>query len=120
MNFKGTELRENFAAKLKKVRLLRGLTQEKFAEELGISISTYKKLEGKFSDPPVELLCSLKQVTGLPADFFVCDEEGDMAECWSMIQSCSEYDKLELLTRLIKYFGSNKCIEMIKNCRSER
>lgn len=119
MEFNGTDFRESFALKLRKIRLLKGKTQEKFAEELGISVSTYKKIEERVSDPSVEFLYQLKKVTGFPADFFLCDEEGDMAMSWAMIQNCSEYDKIELLARLIKYFGSNKCIQMIKNCREE-
>lgn len=120
MEFNGIEFRENFSGKLRKVRRLKGQTQEQFAEELGISISTYKKLEGKLSNPSVELLCQLKEATGLPVDYFIDEEEGTMAMSWSLIQTCSEYDKIELFARMIGYFGNNKCMELIKKCRAER
>lgn len=107
------------ASKLKAERLMRDMTQEKFAEELGINDSTYKKTERRVLLPSVELLKSAKKYTGRTIDYFVSEEDGDVEKAWSLVDECTDVDKVIILIRLLAALGKEKCYEIIDNCKED-
>lgn len=62
----------------RKVRVQAGLTQAKFAEQLGISIVHLSNIENDHSMPSVELIKKYLQITGV--DLYVMDwcDNGDL------------------------------------------
>ena len=56
----------NFGIKLKEIRKQQGLTQDKFADELNISLDTVKNWEQGYNYPSIDMLVSIAQ-------YFKCD-----------------------------------------------
>lgn len=56
----------SFGDKLKKLRNIRGLTQEKFADEMNISLDTVKNWEQGYNYPSIDMLISI-------SEYFKCD-----------------------------------------------
>jgi len=56
----------NFGKKLKEIRQQQGLTQDKFADELNISLDTVKNWEQGYNYPSIDMLVSIAQ-------YFKCD-----------------------------------------------
>ena len=56
----------SFGEKLKEVRQQQGLTQDKFADELNISLDTVKNWEQGYNYPSIDMLVTI-------ADYFKCD-----------------------------------------------
>lgn len=113
MGVNNAHMQEMCVEKMKHIRKVRGMTQEEFAEELGMSLSAYKKIEEKVNSVSLDLLCQLKKITGISIDYMLSANDGDVERAWAMIEICTEYEKLELLTRLIDYFGRPKMDELI-------
>ena len=112
MEYEEITIKEYFSRKIKSVRKSMGKTQEEFAEMLGVSISTYKKMEGKKTLPSVETLFRLRDITGRPMDYFIIEPTGDADESWTIIQTCDDISKLDLFARLVTYFGGGKTKEI--------
>lgn len=61
--------------KIKKIRELKNLTQEHISEQLGMSQSSYSKLETGETDIPIERLRQISTIFGLkPEDILSFDE----------------------------------------------
>lgn len=59
-------LRENFGRRLRSIRLQRELTQEEFAELIGISVDFLSLIERGINAPSFEILEQIAQGTRLP------------------------------------------------------
>lgn len=104
---------KNVADKLRAFRKSLGLTQEAMAEKLNISVSTYKAYELCRGIPKVDVLVRLSEMANRPMNYFMCEQNGQIEQCWSEIMNCNDKDKLELMVRLIHYFGYDKFKEEI-------
>ena len=93
--------------RLKKVRESLGLTQGKFSEILGISVTLYKKMEGGSYNISVKTLRKLKQVTGVSVDYIMFGEGNEFKDIWFLLQNSENRTKLKVLLRLLMYFGYN-------------
>lgn len=104
------------AARLRKVREAAGLTQEKFAEILGISVSAYKKIECGDNHISVQCLRNLRKAMNVSADYIIYGDTKDMDDVWYSVLNCSEPDKFRLLYRLFHYFINVKSGVFPINC----
>lgn len=120
MKYNAMHQKKIFISKLRKIRMIREETQEAFAEELNIPVSTYKKIETGKSNPSLEFLCQLRHVTGLPIDFFIEKEDTDSNMVLLMIENMSELEKLETLGKLVESLGVNPLNEMINKVKGEQ
>lgn len=110
---KYTNFREHFVVKLKSIRLSYGMTQEQFAEAIGVSESTYKKVERNLMAPSVDFLLHLKEFTGMPIESFLCDDKCKLEEVWTYVENAEAKDQLLIVIRLAKKFGSDTICEII-------
>lgn len=102
------EERIQSAYRLRQIRENAGLTQEQFAEILGISVSAYKKVESGENNVSLSSLRSLYKEMNVSADFVLFGKTQSIDDTWEEILNCSETDKLFLMLRLIMYFTKTK------------
>lgn len=93
------------AQRLQQVRTNLGLTQQKFAEILDISLSAYKKIESGENCVSLNSLRILNRELGVSADYILFGEQPDLADVWKEIVNCSDKDKLYLMIQLFRYFA---------------
>lgn len=96
------------AYRLRQIRESASLTQEQFAETLGISVSAYKKVESGENHISISSLKNLYKEMNVSADFILFGKTQDIENTWEEILNCTETDKLFLLLRLITYFTKTK------------
>ena len=96
------------AIRLRQIRENMGLTQEQFAEILGISVSAYKKVESGENNVSLSSLRLLHKEMNISADHVLFGETKCIDNTWEAILNCSETDKLFLLLRLLVYFTKSK------------
>lgn len=92
------------AKRLREVRTNLGITQQKFAEILDISLSAYKKMESAENCISINSFRILKKELGVSVDYILFGEQPDLAGLWKKIVNCTEKDKLFLLLQLYNYF----------------
>lgn len=96
------------ACRLRQIRENAGLTQEKFAEVLGISMSAYKKVESGENQVSVSSLRNLYNEMRVSSDYVLFGKKQDLDEVWRAILNCSEEDKMLVFVRLLLYFTKMK------------
>lgn len=98
-----------YSNRLRLFREKKGYSQEKVAEDIKISCSTYKKLESGETALSVRYLCSLNEAYGLSSDEILFGknfyEKNKKSE---LITNCSERDKMHLLLSLSSMRAKNK------------
>lgn len=104
----GLNERKKQAARLRDIRENSGLTQERFAEVLDISLSSYKKLESGENQISLATLRKMHDKLNVSSDFVLYDKKQDAGQVWADILNCSEYDKMFLLVKMLKYFTEIK------------
>lgn len=98
------------AARLRSIRDEFGMTQEEFAEILGISVSAYKKLESGENQVSISSLKNLRARKNVSSDYILYGDEPDLDGVWTKIANCSEMDKFILFFRLFKHFTNDKFV----------
>ncbi|MGN1313452.1 MAG: helix-turn-helix domain-containing protein [Lachnospiraceae bacterium] len=96
------------ACRLREIRENTGLSQEKFAEVLGISVSGYKKIESGENIISLDRLKILYKQMSVSTDYILYGEMKSADDIWKSILNCTEEDKLLLLYRLWFYFVKTK------------
>lgn len=96
------------ACRLRQIRENADLTQEQFSEILGISVSTYKKVESGENQVSIASLSNLYKKMNVSTDYILFGKKKDVEETWQTILNCTEQDKLFLLLRLLAYFTKIK------------
>ena len=66
---------EATAARIKELRLDQGLTQEAFADVLGVTLRYQQRLESASRSIPVELLAEISEKFGISLDYLVLGKE---------------------------------------------
>ncbi len=104
----GKNLREDrknlnklFAVQLRKIRMGKGLTQEKFSEFLDVSISAYKKLESGENRVSMASLKKFSNRLNVPADILLYGEPEGLESVWEEIENSPEEMKMRLLMELM-------------------
>lgn len=96
------------ACRLRQIRENAGLTQEQFAEVLGISVSAYKKVESGENQVSLSSLRNLYNEMRVSADYVLFGKKQDLDEVWKAVLNCSEADKMLMFVRLLVYFTEMK------------
>jgi len=97
---------QNF--RLRKVRENLGLSQEEFADILGISISTYKKIESYERRVSMDSLMKLHSELNVSSDYILFGEKTEQKKAWTDVLNCPDTDKMIIFLRLFQYFTLNK------------
>ena len=92
------------ACRLRHIRENAGLTQEQFAEVLGISVSAYKKVESGENQVSISSLSKLYKEMHVSTDYVLFGKNIDLNAVWNDLLNCLETDKLFVLLRLLIYF----------------
>ena len=103
---KNIAAKQQVAARLREIRKSTGMTQEKFAELLELSVSAYKKVESGENHISIECLRKIEQELRISSDYMLFGKQCDVDEAWKMLLNCSERDKMFLLLRLVSYFSA--------------
>lgn len=96
------------AGRLRQIRENSGMTQEQFAEVLGISVSAYKKVESGENQISISSLRKLYYEMQVSADYVLFGRKQDLSEVWKSILNCTEEDKMLMFMRLMVYFTDAK------------
>lgn len=94
--------------RLKKSRLIRGLSIEEFSEEIGMSVSGYQKVERGQNAVSKRLLKSIWEKYNISSDFILYGEQQDVKKLVAMTEGLRDTDKLYILWNLAKYFVLSK------------
>ena len=97
--------KQEIAERIRRIRKNNNLTQEKAAEKLDVSISTYKKMEAASSAISVENLKRMKKEMTVSTDYILFGDQKHVDDVWEAVFNCSEVDKLSILFRLSHYFA---------------
>lgn len=100
--------KQEIAARLREIRKNSGLTQEKFAEILELSLSAYKKVESAENQISIDSLRKIEEQLKVSSDYVLFGKREDVDEIWKAILNCSECDKMVTLFRLLNYFTTVK------------
>jgi len=104
----GLDERKKQAIRLREIRENSGLTQERFAEIIGISLSSYKKLESGENRISLATLKKMHDKLNVSSDFVLYDKRQDGNQVWTDILNCSEHDKMFLFIKMLQYFTELK------------
>ena len=74
--------KREIAERIRKIRKNNNMTQEKAAERLDVSISTYKKMEATSSAISVENLKRMKKEMHVSTDYILFGEQKKVDEVW--------------------------------------
>lgn len=64
-----------FGKRLNKTRKLKGFTAQKMADQLSISIRTYRNYESGHSSPSLEMLVEIADILNISIDYLLCRDE---------------------------------------------
>lgn len=90
--------------RFKQVRVALGKTQEEFAEILGLSVNSIKKIEKGENNVSVSNLRKLRKSCNVSANYILYGESKSLDDIWFLLQNADDKDKLKALLRLVKYF----------------
>jgi len=112
MEKKGKQERLEKAARLRQIRLSKGMTQEAFAEMLGVSVKAYKAVETGENNLSLDMLSRIKNNASVSSDYILYGNAKDFDETWIEVNSCDDKSKMQILIRLINYFCNEKLPEI--------
>lgn len=92
------------AGRIRQIRENAELTQEEFAEILGISSSGYKKIENADNQISLNGLRRLERKLHVSADYILFGKSEQSGDLWERIMNCSDSDKMFLMIKLLVYF----------------
>ena len=96
------------ANRLREIRLNMGVSQEKFAEYLDISLSAYKKIESAENGISVRILRILKEQFNISSDYLLYGDYKGFNDVITLIDNCTEEDKMKIFLMLEHYFVHDK------------
>lgn len=108
MNGNNLKDRVNTAARIRQIREDAGLTQEAFAELIGISLSGYKKIESAENQISLNNLRKLSRALQVSTDYILLGKKEEYGTVWDQIMNYPDSDKMFLLIKLLFYFSGTK------------
>ena len=108
MNGNNLKDRVNTAARIRQIREDAGLTQEAFAELIGISLSGYKKIESGENQISLNNLRDLARALQVSTDYILLGKKEESGTVWEQIINYPDSDKMFLLVKLLFYFAGTK------------
>lgn len=101
----------NFGKNLRRLRLDASLTQEQFAQKIGVSVQSVSRWESSAvpSFPDIELLVIIARFFGVTVDALIgCGEAGPSALEWEELSAIKDSDgKLEYLSEMLRMYPHN-------------
>ncbi len=64
-----------FGKRLNKIRKSRGFTAQRMADQLSISIRTYRNYESEHSSPSLDMLVRIADILNVSVDYLLCRDE---------------------------------------------
>ena len=98
------EDKREIAERFRKIRNNAGMSQERFAEELDISVSTVKKIELNKNCVSREIIRRLNRKFNVSSDYILFGNLTDKEQVWKQFLNCSGTDKVVLFMRMLTYF----------------
>ena len=95
----------NYSKRVRTLRRKIGLSQERVAEDIRISYSTYRKIENGERNLSTGCLCKLNQAYDISADDILFAKDKQKRKD---IRKYSEHDKMLLLLKLDNIYGKTK------------
>lgn len=92
---------------LKNLRKIYGYTQEKMAEEIGISESLYKKNETGILPVSPKTARAIEKRFGVSGSSIHQGVFRDGTDAWTQVLECDDVDKMTIMLRLLRYFFSD-------------
>ena len=108
MNGNNLKDRVNTAARIRQIREDAGLTQEAFAELIGISLSGYKKIESGENQISLNNLRELARALQVSTDYILLGKKEEYGTVWDQIINYPDSDKMFLMVKLLFYFAGTK------------
>lgn len=108
MNGNNLKDRVNTAARIRQIREDAGLTQEAFAELIGLSLSGYKKIESAENQISLNNLRKLSRALQVSTDYILLGKKEEYGTVWDQIMNYPDSDKMFLLIKLLFYFSGTK------------
>jgi len=68
------DMRNEIANRIKEYRIHKKISQEKMAELIGVTYSTYTKIENSYQNVTVKHLINISRVLGIPTDILLFGE----------------------------------------------
>lgn len=102
------DIKKNFGARLKELRVQKGYTQEKISEQIGIQPENYSRIENGFSFPKPENLAKLSDALQCEiAELFQFNNFDNYDEIFQSVLNKIETDKdtTVLVYRFLKSLG---------------
>ncbi len=102
------DIKKNFGNRLRELRILKGLTQEKISEYIGIQPENYSRLENGLAFPKPENLVKISIVLGVEvAELFQFKHLTDTDEIYSSVVEKLQTDKetLMIIYRFLQSMG---------------
>lgn len=88
------------AERLKQIRKSLGLTQEKMAELLEVSIQTYKNMESGRGNISIATLRKMKEKISFSTDYLLFGESDGWIEVWNKVLALKERERLLLFLKI--------------------
>lgn len=102
------DIKKNFGARLKELRIKKGLTQEKISEQIGIQPENYSRIEKGFAFPKPENIAKLSRVLQCEvSEMFQFSNLDNYEEIFQAVLNKIESDKdiTILIYRFLKSLG---------------
>ncbi len=96
-----------YAKRMKNIRNEYRMSQEKFAETLEISLSTYKKIESGQMGVSTDILKKVKHKFNVSSDYILYGDCENTEDVIDVVYNCSEMDKMKIFLKLSEQLG--KC-----------
>lgn len=93
--------REETAARIRRKRESMGLTQEKMAENAGLSLDNYKKIEDGSNAMSITSLRCVQKALGVSFDYLLDGSQDSLDELWKEINACDVKEKIILLIKMV-------------------
>lgn len=103
MKKKGEPIRRERSGRMRRIREQLGMTQDEFAEWIGVSAKAYKSAESGVNNISQDLQDKL-YARGISPEFIMYGKRGVVDEAWRAVHKCSDIDKLQIFCRLVSDF----------------
>ena len=103
MKKEGEEIRLAQGNRLRQIRGQYNMTQEQFAEWLGMQTGTYQAVESGKNNISTKVQEKLN-ARDISVDFVMYGRRGDLEVAWQELCRCNDLDKLQILWRLLDHF----------------
>lgn len=106
-----TDKRKNnleIGSRIRDIRNSMNYTQLNMADELGISLSAYKKIESGIMMVPIQTLKYFKENYGISSDYILSGKLHNLHDVDKITEEMTEDEREEIYNELLDYFVNQK------------